>query len=124
MSELSIIITMILEGLFGILNNIVGLFLGLSIFNIPLLVYLATFDLIRFLLQSLLGVETDDDIDDNEPSVISGFNEDIQLSEIDTVLDIKKEEYVKRTKRSVSPNVERRLLKEIYDMYGISEDDL
>jgi hypothetical protein len=57
MIEYSAIILQILQGLLGSLNSLVGVFLSIVIFGIPLLIFIATFDLIRFLLSLFVGDE-------------------------------------------------------------------
>ena len=55
MIEFSAIILQIIQGLLNAINQLVGILLSVGIFNIPLLVFIATFDFLFFLILKILG---------------------------------------------------------------------
>jgi hypothetical protein len=60
MVEFFNIITIILTGFFGMINSIIGHLLAVSLFGIPLLVFLASLDIIFTLLITLFDLEDED----------------------------------------------------------------
>ena len=60
MVEFFNIITIILTGFFGLINSLIGYLLQVSIFNIPLLVFLASLDIIFTLLSTLFDLDDED----------------------------------------------------------------
>jgi hypothetical protein len=57
MNEIWNVLELILEGLLGSINSIVGTFLATEIFEIPLLIFLAFLDFIFSIMAAILGDE-------------------------------------------------------------------
>lgn len=123
MAELFNIVSLFLEGLLNIFNLAVGILLTWSIFGIPILFYLVTFDFLYTLLFIVGIIKEDDELENDFGSFVfrkvnDPEGEEITADELDEVIEAAIQRVVDRKGGIEGPD-EKRLRAKILKQYGI-----